>query len=505
VRAIPEFRAEEQMRRRRVLVFAAGAAAVWCVGPLAVPGAVGAWAAAAARGAAASLWGRAIEVPGLGALNKGGHAGVSEVSCSSAGNCAAGGWYWDQHRHVQGFVVSERNGRWGRAIELPGLGALNTGGFAQVSSVSCALPGHCAAGGFYRNRRGHGRAFVAVERYGRWRRAIDVPGLGALNTGGHGGGTARVSSVSCGSAGSCAAGGFYTDGGGHRQGFVASERNGVWGQAIEVPGPGALNQGGNAGVVSVSCGSAGSCAAGGNYTDGGGQRQGFVASETNDVWGQAIEVPGLGPLNQGGNAGVVPVSCASAGNCAAGGGYTDSSGYEQGFVARETNGGWGKAIEVPGLGALNGDSDASRAYVGSVSCASPGNCAAGGAYGWPYSWAFVASEKNGGWGKAIKVPGLGALVNGRWAYVGSVSCASAGNCAAGGDYENFAPDGPFDHAFVVSQQNGRWDRAINVPGLKVLNKGGDANVGSVSCGSAGNCVAGGAYTDGHGHVQGFVT
>src|SRR5215470_3811674 len=74
VGAIPESRAEEQMRRRWVLVFAAGAAAVWCVGPLAVPGAVGAWAAAAARGAAASLWGRAIEVPGLGALNKGGHA-----------------------------------------------------------------------------------------------------------------------------------------------------------------------------------------------------------------------------------------------------------------------------------------------------------------------------------------------------------------------------------------------------------------------------------------------
>src|SRR5262250_43442 len=89
---------------------------------------------------------------------------------------------------------------------------------------------------------------------------------------------------------------------------------------------------------------------------------------------------------------------------------------------------------------------------------------AGGAFGWPYSWAFVASEKNGVRGRAIPVPGLGALVTGQWAYVGSVSCASAGNCAAGGDYEHFAPNGPFDHAFVVSQGNGRWDQAINVTG-----------------------------------------
>jgi len=30
------------------------------------------------------------------------------------------------------------------------------------------------------------------------------------------------------------------------------------------------------------------------------------------------------------------VSCASAGNCSAGGSYTDSSGHQQAFVVRET-------------------------------------------------------------------------------------------------------------------------------------------------------------------------
>ena len=68
------------------------------------------------------------------------------MSCASPGSCAAGGYYGDRHGQ-QGFVAVERNGRWGTAIEVPGLGALNKGGAAAVSSVSCASPGSCAAGG----------------------------------------------------------------------------------------------------------------------------------------------------------------------------------------------------------------------------------------------------------------------------------------------------------------------------------------------------------------------
>jgi len=79
---------------------------------------------------------------------------------------------------------------------------------------------------------------VAVERHGRWRKAIEVPGLGALNKGG----LASVSSVSCASAGNCAAGGNY-GAPGHQQGFVVSQRHGRWGKAIEVPGLGGPEQG----------------------------------------------------------------------------------------------------------------------------------------------------------------------------------------------------------------------------------------------------------------------
>ena len=249
------------MRRCRVLVVAVSVAAVWGAGALAAAGAATAGAVRAARAVpAVGSWGKAIEVPGLGALNKGGTAVVVSVSCASAGSCAAGGFYLDRHHHRQGFVADERNGVWGRAIEVPGLGTLNTGGDAVVVSVSCGSAGNCAAGGDYARRHGSLQGFVAVKRNGRWGRAFEVRGLAALNTGGH----AEVNSVSCGSAGNCAAGGNYRDRHSHLHGFVADERNGRWGTAIEVPGLGTLTTGGPAGVNSVSCASAGT-AAGGFY------------------------------------------------------------------------------------------------------------------------------------------------------------------------------------------------------------------------------------------------
>ncbi len=62
-------------------------------------------------------------MPGLAALNTGGYADVNSVSCASAGNCAAGGYYADSSGHGQAFVVSETNGTWGTAIEVPGTGS----------------------------------------------------------------------------------------------------------------------------------------------------------------------------------------------------------------------------------------------------------------------------------------------------------------------------------------------------------------------------------------------
>jgi hypothetical protein len=120
---------------------------------------------------------------------------------------------------------------------------------------------------------------------------------------------------------------------------------GTWGTAQEVPGIAALNRGGDAHFWALSCASAGSCAAGGYYSSGG--LQAFVVSEAHGTWGWAEEVPGTAVLNQGGYAMVLSVSCAAAGSCAAGGFYTDAAGNEQAFVVSEHHGAWGRAHEVP--------------------------------------------------------------------------------------------------------------------------------------------------------------
>lgn len=446
-----------------------------------------------ARGAAATApgptWGNAIEVPGSEALNSAGPAQVSSVSCATAGNCAAGGYYHDSSGS-QAFVASETNGVWGDAIEVPGTAALNTNGNAVVNSVSCATAGNCAAGGFYYGSAG-AQAFVVNETDGVWGDAIDVPGSAALNTGGG----AQVLSISCATAGNCAAGGLYYDNtGGHP--FVANETNGVWGDASQVTGSVAVNSRWNAQVNSVSCATPGNCAAVGYYSNGNydyngyDETQGFVVSETNGVWGDAIDVP----VGSGGFTNVSSVSCAAAGNCVAGGtyAYADDGYADHGFVITETDGVWGDPAAV-----------SSRARVTSVSCSTVGNCALGGSYvDSSYTQqAFVVNQTDGVWGNALKVSNSAPFTGSHGSQVVSISCATAGNCAAGGYYTDSSYR---NHAFVVSETNGFWADAIEVPGSSDLNAGGGASVMSISCGTAGNCAAGGYYIDGFSRQQAFV-
>jgi hypothetical protein len=491
---------------RRVAALAAVVAAVLptaagcTAGGPAAPG-----AAPVASGAPASgRWGPAMPVPGLGGrgLNAGGQAGVSSVSCASAGNCTIGGSYRDGHSHGQAYVVSERNGRWGTASEIPGTAGLNAGGAAGVSSVSCPGAGNCTISGGYTDSHGHGQVFVASERDGRWGTAIEIPGTAGLNAQQIG-----DTSVSCASAGNCAARGFYIDGQRHTHLFVASKRNGRWSAAAVVPGTVGKVR---AGVYSMWCDSAGTCVAGGVYNDRQGRQQAFVANERNARWAAAVNVLRSSGLNAA-QAWVTSVSCAGAANCASGGSYQDGHGHILVFVAGERNGRWGTAIEIPGTAQLNAGG---YPQVSSVSCPSAGNCAAGGWYldSSHNRHAFIVTQRNGRWGTAIEIPGTRAR-----SWVNSVSCGSAGTCAADGGY--IGNSGSI-RPFVASERDGRW-AAVEVPRIAGLissipGHGGNTEIsatsclngycmpGAMSCLSTGYCLAGGYYDDYFGHRQAFV-
>ena len=107
-------------------------------------------------------WGNAQQVPGTAALNAGGYAGVNSVSCASAGNCSAGGYYTDASRHRQAFVVSQVNGTWGNATRSPAPPPSTPARVPRSTSVSCASAGNCSAGGDF-DVSSHEQAFVVSQ------------------------------------------------------------------------------------------------------------------------------------------------------------------------------------------------------------------------------------------------------------------------------------------------------------------------------------------------------
>ena len=112
-------------------------------------------------------------------------SGLSQVSCPSAGNCTAAGAYQATGHLAQAFVVSERDGRWGRAEKIP---TTRQGGW--IASVSCWAAGDCTAAGPWYTSAGT-RAFVVGSRNGRWGAAEEVPGTATLSRGGNAGATIR--------------------------------------------------------------------------------------------------------------------------------------------------------------------------------------------------------------------------------------------------------------------------------------------------------------------------
>ena len=173
--------------------------------------------------------------------------------------------------------------------------------------------------------------------------------------------------------------GYYVDSAGHFQGLLLSESLGTWGTGVEAAPPANAGSDPTATLGSVSCASAGNCAAVGAYTDTSGHEQGLLLSESSGTWGTGVEaaLPANAGSNSQSGAFLGSVSCASAGNCAAVGYYFDSLVNRLGLLLDESSGTWGTGVEA--APPANAGSDPSVNLL-SVSCASAGNCAAVGSY-----------------------------------------------------------------------------------------------------------------------------
>ncbi len=433
---------------------------------------------------AASTWGLLLPLH-LATTNVPGQiTSINAISCSSVGNCGAGGAYSTKSGE-QAFVVSEKRGTWGTAEAIPGVSALDIGGSAAVTSISCGSSGDCTAVGTYADSSYDQQAFVANETNGTWGTAIELPGLAALGQVG----SSAVSNISCGSFGNCSLGFVINVSSGSAIYGVATETNGTWGNGVALPGFAALPSIGGFGSYDISCSSPGNCGASGTFDNGSGS-QGFVDNEIEGVWGSVAAVPGLSQSDVLGKAAFDSISCSAPGDCSAGGSYaatenaSGSTYYPEAFVVSEVNGVWGDAIEVPGTAALNAGGDAT---VSAISCSSPGDCDAVGiansgkqlqaTFGKGLADSFSSTETDGLWKKAIE------LFSGTT--TAFVSCRTAGNCEAATSNLNAV--------LTKSESNGVWGPGATMFGPLSSNVMPNVNLGALSCASDGSCGAGGNF------------
>jgi hypothetical protein len=303
------------------------------------------------------VWQSPRKLPSVSALQ----GGITSISCSAADNCSAVGAFQIESNGedfgYQNFVVSETDGTWGNAVEIPGLEALApyAGGGVGDPQISCASNGNCSVAGCYSPTFGiYGwptdcHPYVDDEVDDTWEPALALPDFTKLGVSGD------IDSISCASTGNCGAVGSYAPAAGDDQDFVVNEVGGTWEPPIPVPGlPQSTRSGDPSG--SISCSAANDCEATGSYlgADVGGTND-FVVSEVGGTWGDATGSP-VG--NQ--------VSCASPGNCV-------DIGFK--YVVDQVNGIWQRADAIRVAGS-SGPLD----YPTSVSCAPSGYCGIAGVY-----------------------------------------------------------------------------------------------------------------------------
>ena len=373
-----------------------------------------------------------------------------------------------------------------RGFELPGLRGL-TSGVAQFAyssgtySTSCVNFDDCVAVGRFTASDGSNQAFLSSKVNGVWQDAITVPGMNELAAV-----DAVATSVACPSVGNCAVVGYFQDGFGSMGVFAVSQSGGVWGDAEKIENATGTGQHGGAGIA---CSSAEDCVVLGQVLNvpGYGPTRSVFASQTDGVWGDFEPIIGPSePLSGAGfGSAVSGVTCPSDGNCVVAGMSGTGSGTQEGFLMVEVDGVWNPPTRVPGLLGLGTDSGAS-----SVSCSGIGNCAVVGNVRNASSgnaWhSYISTQIDGVWQDAQLIPDLRLAT--------SVSCFRRGSCEIAGS------DGR-----VASQVDGTLYSGVSLPDVSSPNPAA-IGLGAISCTTTGTCaVVGHDYLDSVHPARAFVS
>src|SRR5712691_7089912 len=101
----------------------------------------------------------------MAALHAAGSANLSTLSCTAAGQCAAGGTVNPSLISYHAYLATETGGHWAAAFLVPGITDLEqSAGASFLNVVPCWAPAHCIAGGHYDNLTGT-HPFLTARRY----------------------------------------------------------------------------------------------------------------------------------------------------------------------------------------------------------------------------------------------------------------------------------------------------------------------------------------------------
>lgn len=435
-------------------------------------------------------------VPGLG-ITEPVFNGL-ELSCTAVGDCGAIGGYTAAVKgsaaDEEAFVVTETHGHWGKPAAVPGLARLNTMGQVSDLRITCPAAGSCTAGGQYVSKvsatSGLGRAFVVTESKGIWGhvQTFSTAGLSAGASGASG-----LDALSCPSAGNCVAAGDY----GSAQGslpFIVVQRHGTWGPPRLIPGMTALVGKAQAIIAvprAIACDGSGDCTVVGGYPDSAGRDDAFIATERHGAWTPAAPLPGLAALQSTSSTRYTDVdglACDSSGrDCTAAGVFTSPRGRTLPFVLAKTGGTWGTVRPLPGTSALNLSNGNGGAVI--LSCPTQASCTIA-------ADAWTASSPSAFGNSQVY---LDSEVKGVWGTpwhlrgvpagdgaggeVTALSCGAAGSCTIGGYY---AAGGDPSVAFLASETSGVWSGPLKI---KLPGATDNTQIGALSCVAAGYCTA----------------
>ena len=200
------------------------------------------------------------------------------------------------------------------------------------------------------------------------------------------------------------------------------------------------------------------------------------------------------------DAAVSAVSCPMVGECSAVGTYEAQGGEPLGMLLTQLGGVWvsSTAAKLPG-----GAASYPNVSFASISCPTAGNCTAVGNYVDDHydQQGLMFNQRSGGWRAGVRTSLPAGAAGNPQVALQSISCATPGNCTAVGSYVNAAGD---TSALLVSQKDWSWDSGQTVPLPAGASAAPSSALDSVSCRRAGDCTAVGWYTDQSGAIQGLL-